>query len=83
MKREYRELMRYNTWELVDLPPGERAVGCKSLFKTIQDEKRNFKWHKARIVAQGFKQKFGVDYDEVFAPAAKQVTFRVLLTVGS
>lgn len=83
MDEEYRALLENETWELVQLPPGKRAIGSKWLFKTKQDEKGNVVRHKARIVAQGFTQKYGTDYDEIFAPVAKQTTFRVLLSVAS
>lgn len=83
MDEEYRALMDNGTWDLVELPANRKAIGCKWLFKTKEDEKGNLVRHKARLVAQGFNQKFGEDFDEVFAPVAKQVTFRTLLTVAS
>ena len=83
MGEELQALMDNNTWELVQLPADKKAIGCKWLFKTKRDEHGRVVRHKARIVAQGFTQKFGTDYDEVFAPVAKQVTFRVLLTIAS
>lgn len=83
MDEEHEALLRNCTWDLVDLPAGKKAIGCKWLFKTKVDEKGNVVRYKARIVAQGFTQKYGVDYDEVFAPVAKQVTFRSLLTIAS
>ena len=83
MDDEYRSLMENGTWELVQLPPDRKAIGCKWLFKTKEDEKGNIVRYKARLVAQGFTQKFGVDFDEVFAPVARQETFRILLTIAS
>lgn len=68
---------------MVQLPVDTTAIGCKWLFKTKQDEKGNEVQHKARIVAQSFSQKYGSDYDEVYAPVAKQEIFRTLLTVAS
>lgn len=83
MDEEFQALLKNNTWDLVDLPTGAKTIGCKWLFKTKVDEKGNVVRYKARIVAQGFTQKYGVDYDEVFAPVAKQVTFRMLLSIAS
>lgn len=83
MDEEYLSQMEHDTWELVELPPDRKAIGCKWLYKTKEDEKGNIVRHKARLVAQGFNQKPGVDFDEVFAPVAKQVTLRTLLTVAS
>ncbi|KXJ74150.1 hypothetical protein RP20_CCG014268 [Aedes albopictus] len=83
MDDEYQAQIENNTWELVELPAGRKAIGSKWIFKSKEDEKGNIVRHKARLVAQGFNQKFGVDFDEVFAPVAKQVTLRTLLTVAS
>ena len=83
MDDEYRSLVENGTWELVELPSNRKAIGCKWLFKSKRDEKGDIVRHKARLVAQGFTQKYGVDFDEVFAPVAKQVTMRTLLTIAS
>lgn len=83
MDDEYRSLIENDTWELVELPADRKAIGCKWIFKSKEDEKGNIVRNKARLVAQGFTQKYGVDFDEVFAPVAKQVTLRTLLTVAS
>lgn len=67
----------------MELPADRKAIGCKWLYKTKEDEKGNIVRNKARLDAQGFTQKYGLDLDEVFAPVAKQVTLRTLLTVAS
>lgn len=83
MNEEVNSLMKNQTWVLCDLPKGRKAVGCKWLFKVKTNQKGEIDRYKARLVAQGFSQKFGVDYDEVFAPVVKQSTFRILLSIAS
>ena len=51
------------TWELADLPRGHRAI-------TLRDEAGAIVKHKARLVARGFVQQEGVDFDDAFAPVA-------------
>lgn len=82
MTMEYESLAKNETWELVDLPKGYNLVGCKWVFKRKEDENGNPTIYKARLVAQGFSQKYGIDYDEVFAPVIKSSTMRILLTVA-
>lgn len=82
MQEEYNALMKNKTWTLEQLPPGKKAIGSKWTYKIKTDANGNIIKHKARLVAQGFSQKYGIDYDEVFAPVVKQATIRTLLTVA-
>jgi hypothetical protein len=75
-------LKQNGTWSLQELPEGKTAIGCKWVYKAKTDNEGNVTKYKARLVAQGFSQKFGEQYDEVFAPVAKPETFRLLLTIA-
>src|SRR5258708_7747599 len=59
-------LSKNNTWELVNLPPGHKAIKSKWVFKLKADGR----FH-ARFVAKGFTQIAGIDYDETFSPVAR------------
>ena len=82
MDSEMQSLMHNKTWTLTELPDGKMAIGSKWVYKAKTDEKGNVTKYKARLVAQGFSQKYGEQYDEVFAPVARPVTFRTLLTIA-
>ena len=82
MNEELQSIENNDTWSLVDLPKGRTAIGSKWVFKTKVNDEGKVTRFKARLVAQGFTQKFGIDYDEVFAPVARPSTFRTLLSVA-
>lgn len=74
---------RNSTWQLVDLPTGKVAIGGKWVLKTKTGNDGEITRYKARYVAKGFSQKYGEDYDEVFAPVVLHTTFRTLLSVAA
>ena len=83
MQKEYNSLKEYQTWDLVDLPPNANLIGCKWVFKTKRKADGQIDRFKARLVAQGFSQQHGVDYEETFAPVAKYKSIRTVLAIGN
>ncbi|GJW69713.1 putative ribonuclease H-like domain-containing protein [Tanacetum coccineum] len=71
MQEELLQFKLQMVWILVDLPYGKKAIGTKWVFKNKRDERSIVVKNKARLVAQGFRQEEGIDYDEVFAPVAR------------
>ncbi|GJY65582.1 RNA-directed DNA polymerase, eukaryota [Tanacetum coccineum] len=70
-------------WVLCDLPEGKRVIGTKWVFRNKRDERGTIIKNKARLVAQGYRQEEGVDYDEVFAPVARIEAIRLFLAFAS
>ncbi|GJT53899.1 putative ribonuclease H-like domain-containing protein [Tanacetum coccineum] len=70
-------------WTLVNLPNGKRAIRTKWVFRNKKDERGIVVRNKARLVAQGYTQEEGIDYDEVFAPVAKIEAIRLFLAYAS
>nr|GFB40353.1 ribonuclease H-like domain, reverse transcriptase, RNA-dependent DNA polymerase [Tanacetum cinerariifolium] len=65
-----------NKWELTTLPTGRKAIGLKWVFKTKKDANGNIIKHKARLIAKGYIQEHGMDFEEVFAPVARMETIQ-------
>ncbi|KAM2468901.1 hypothetical protein PS1_010539 [Malus domestica] len=82
MAEELQALHEINTWTIVKLPKGKKAVGSRWVYKTKFHSDGTIERNKARLVARGFTQTYGVDYKETFAPVAKMNTVRVLLSVA-
>ncbi|GKB58884.1 putative ribonuclease H-like domain-containing protein, partial [Tanacetum coccineum] len=70
-------------WTLVDLPNGKRAIGTKWVFRNKKDERGIVVRNKARLVAQGYIQEKGIDYDKVFAPVARIEAIRLFFAYAS
>ncbi|KAE8231736.1 hypothetical protein CF326_g3244 [Tilletia indica] len=82
MKEEMSSLESMKTWSLTDLPAGRKPVGCRWTYKLKLDaEGKATRW-KSRLVAQGFSQRPGVDYNETFAPVARLTTVRILVALA-
>ncbi|WVZ84668.1 hypothetical protein U9M48_031673 [Paspalum notatum var. saurae] len=80
---ELENFERNHVWDLVEPPPNYRSIGTKWVFKNKQGENGMVVRNKARLVAQGFCQKEGIDYEETFAPVARLEAIRILLTFAA
>ncbi|GJS12199.1 putative ribonuclease H-like domain-containing protein [Tanacetum coccineum] len=83
MQEELLQFKLQEVWTLVDLPYGKRAIGTKWVFRNKKDERGIVIRNKARLVAQGYTQEEGIDYDEVFAPVARIEAIRLFLAYAS
>ena len=82
MQDELLQFQRNDIWTLVPRPEGEHIIGTKWIFLNKTDEEGNMICIKARLVAQGYSQMEGVDYDETFAPVARMESIRILLALA-
>jgi hypothetical protein len=71
------------TWELADLPRGHSVITLKWVFKRKRDEAAAIIKHKARLVAHGFVQREGIDFDDTFAPMARIKFVRLLFALAA
>ena len=74
MQEELLQFKLQKVWVLCDLPSGMKVIGTKWVFRNKKDERGIVVRNKARLVAQGYTQEEGIDYEEVFAqlPELKQ-----------
>ncbi|XXG79495.1 hypothetical protein AAC387_Pa09g0546 [Persea americana] len=80
MEDEMKSLSSNQTWDLVQLPKGKKALHNKWVYK-LKEEHNGSKRYKARLVAKGFQQKAGIDYSELFSPVVKLNTIRSVLSI--
>lgn len=82
-KKELKALHDMSTWDLVPLPLGREVVGCKWVWKVKTNADGSVERYKARLVAQGFSQSPGVDFDETWSPTARWNSIRTLLALAA
>ncbi|GJY53585.1 putative ribonuclease H-like domain-containing protein [Tanacetum coccineum] len=83
MQEELLQFKLQQVWTLVDLPNGKRAIGTKWVYRNKKDKRGIVIKNKARLVAQGYTQEEGIDYDEVFAHVARIKAIRLFLAYAS
>jgi hypothetical protein len=79
MHEELENFERNQVWELVDPPPGCKPIGTKWVWRNKEGEKGEVVRNRSRLVAQGFSQNEGIDYEETIALVARLEAIRILL----
>ncbi|GJS31606.1 retrovirus-related pol polyprotein from transposon TNT 1-94 [Tanacetum coccineum] len=79
MQEELNQFIANDVWELVPQPKNMTIIGTKWVFRNKLDENGVVSRNKARLVAQGYNQQEGIDYDETYAPVARLESIRILL----
>src|SRR5579859_93922 len=80
---EYAALLENHTWEIVKLPPRKKPIGCRWVWLIKRKADGSIERFKARLVAQGFSQRPGLDYVEVFAPTFRPASLRLVLAIAA
>ncbi|GKD29619.1 retrovirus-related pol polyprotein from transposon TNT 1-94 [Tanacetum coccineum] len=83
MQDELLQFKLQKVWTLVDLPNGKRAIGTTWVYRNKKDERSIVIKNKAMLVAQGYTQEEGIDYDEVFSPITRIEAIRLFLAYAS
>jgi hypothetical protein len=83
MKAEMDAVEKNRTWELADLPRDHHTITLKWVFKLKRDNVGAIIKHKARLVARGFLQREGINFDDAFAPMERMESVRLLLALAA
>ncbi|KAG8496998.1 hypothetical protein CXB51_008222 [Gossypium anomalum] len=83
MRSEMDSMYENQVWTLIDPPEWVKLIGCKWVFKNKTDLDGNVQTYKGRLVTKGFRQIYGVDYDETFSPVAMFKSIRILLAIDA
>ncbi|GKC36015.1 retrovirus-related pol polyprotein from transposon TNT 1-94 [Tanacetum coccineum] len=83
MQEELKQFSRNKVWTLVPAPYAKTIIGSKWVFRNKRDKTGIVIKNKARLVAQGYNQQEGIDYDETFSPVARLEAIRIFLAFAT
>jgi hypothetical protein len=82
MMKEYQSIMKNDVWDIVPRPEGKFVVTSKWIYKIKHTADRIIEKHKTRIVARGFSQVEGIDYEETFALVARYTSIWMIISLA-
>ena len=82
MYEEMRALLKNHTWDIVLLPKGKKPVGCRWVYTLKCKAYGSLERYKAQLVARGYTQTHGIDYQDTFAPMARMNTIRIIISLA-
>ena len=83
MKSELDSMYSDQVWDLVKVPNDIKLVGCKWVYKRKRGIDGNVETFKVRLVAKGYTQKEGIDYEQTFPPITMLKSIRILLSIAT
>jgi len=83
IKEELTQIEKLGTWEFIEAPNNTNIIPCRWVLCCKRDAQGQVSHYKARLVVKGFRQQFGVDYTDTFAPTVRPATLCILLTLGA
>jgi hypothetical protein len=82
-QKEYDSLIANKVWKLSKLPPGKKAISSKWVWDIKHNADGSFERRKARLIAVGTSQQYGLDYKETFAPTFRSATIKLVLAIAA
>jgi hypothetical protein len=81
MEDEMKSMSANKVWDLEEVLKGAKIVGCKWVYKTKYDSQGKVERFKSRLMAKGFMEREGIDYNDSFSPVSCKDSFRIIMTL--